>query len=69
VPGDHYEMTRAYRTGAPEPVLFVSLKRCPTQGLTQSFAEITDLGTATERLVEAKTRVLHFCRLTGYKGS
>lgn len=69
VPGDHYEMTRAYRGGAPEPVLFVSLKRCPTQSLSQSFAEITDLGTATERLVEAKTRVLHFCRLAGYKGS
>jgi 4-amino-4-deoxy-L-arabinose transferase-like glycosyltransferase len=69
VPSDHYEMTRAYRRGAPEPVLFVSLKRCPTQSLAQSFAEITDLGTATERLVEAKTRVLHFCRLAGYKGS
>jgi 4-amino-4-deoxy-L-arabinose transferase-like glycosyltransferase len=68
VPNDHYEMTRAYRSGAPEPVLFVSLKRCPTQSLSQSFAEITDLGIATERLVEAKTRVLHFCRLADYKG-
>jgi hypothetical protein len=69
VPGDHYEMTRAYTSGAPEPALFVSLKRCPTQSLSRSFGTVTDLGIATERLVEAKTRVLHFCRLAGYKGS
>jgi len=69
VPGDHYEMTRAYRSGAPEPVLFVSLKRCPTQSLSRPFAETSDLGVATERLIETKTRVLHFCRLAGYKGN
>jgi 4-amino-4-deoxy-L-arabinose transferase-like glycosyltransferase len=67
VPSDHYEMTRAYHSGAPEPVLFVSLKRCP-QSLAKSFGEVTDLGITTERLVEARTRVLHFCRVTGYKG-
>jgi 4-amino-4-deoxy-L-arabinose transferase-like glycosyltransferase len=69
VPGDHYEMTRGYRSGAPEPVLFVSLKRCPTQSLSRSFADVADLGIATERLVDTKSRVLHFCRLAGYKGS
>jgi 4-amino-4-deoxy-L-arabinose transferase-like glycosyltransferase len=69
VPGDHYEMTRAYTSGAPEPALFVSLKRCPTQSLSRSFGTVTDLGIATERLVETRTRVLHFCRLAGYKGS
>jgi len=32
-PSDQYEMTRAFTAGAPEPILFVSLKRCP-----ESFA-------------------------------
>lgn len=67
VPTDHYEMTRAYGSGAPEPVLFVSLKRCP-QSLGQSFAEVTELGTVDVPIVKTKTRVLHFCRLAGYKG-
>ncbi len=68
IPTDQYEMTRPYTRGAPEPVLFVSLKRCPTQSLARSFSEVTDLGVATERLVETRTRALHFCRLAGYKG-
>ncbi len=67
VPTDQYEMTRAYRQGAPEPVLFVSLKRCPAN-LKDSFGEVVELGTETELLVETKTRMLHFCRLSGYKG-
>ena len=67
VPTDQYEMTRAYRQGAPEPVLFVSLKRCPAN-LKNSFGEVVDLGTETKLLIETKTRMLHFCRLSGYKG-
>ncbi len=67
VPTDQYEMTRAYRQGAPEPVLFVSLKRCPSN-LKDSFGEVVELGTETEILVKTKTRMLHFCRLSGYKG-
>jgi 4-amino-4-deoxy-L-arabinose transferase-like glycosyltransferase len=67
IPTDQYEMTRSYTSGAPEPVLFVSLKRCP-QSLAESFGEVADLGVATKRLVETKTRLLHFCRLAGYKG-
>ena len=67
VPTDQYEMTRAYRQGAPEPVLFVSLKRCPAN-LKNSFGEVVELGTETRVLVETKTRILHFCRLSGYKG-
>jgi hypothetical protein len=66
-PTDHYEMTRAYGSGAPEPVLFISLKPCP-QRLGQSFVEVTDLGAVDVPIVKAKTRVLHFCRLAGYKG-
>ena len=67
VPTDQYEMTRAYGQGAPEPVLFVSLKRCPAN-LKNSFGEVVQLGTETKILVETKTRILHFCRLSGYKG-
>jgi 4-amino-4-deoxy-L-arabinose transferase-like glycosyltransferase len=66
-PTDHYEMTRAFASGAPEPVLFVSLKRCPRSVLA-SFREVTDLGAISEPMVKSKTRVLHFCRLAGYKG-
>jgi hypothetical protein len=66
-PTDHYEMTRAYASGAPEPVLFVSLKRCP-RGLLASFQKVNDLGVTSKPLVKSKTRVLHFCRLAGYKG-
>ena len=67
VPTDQYEMTRAYGQGAPEPVLFVSLKRCPAN-LKNSFGEVVELGTETKLLIETKTRILHFCRLSGYKG-
>ena len=31
--------------------------------LGQSFGEVTELGTVTVPVVEAKTRMLHFCRL------
>jgi 4-amino-4-deoxy-L-arabinose transferase-like glycosyltransferase len=65
-PTDHYEMTRAYTPGAPQPVLFVSLKRCP-RSVLESFREVTDLGVVSEPIVKSKTRQLHFCRLAGYK--
>lgn len=67
VPTDQYEMTRAYGAGAPEPVLFVSLKRCPPN-LNESFGEVTPLGTESELLTETKTRMLYFCRVAGFRG-
>ncbi|HEV7464185.1 MAG TPA: hypothetical protein VGN85_09830 [Methyloceanibacter sp.] len=42
-PSDQYEMTRAFTAGAPEPVLFVSLKRCP-ESFAKSFGTFTNLG-------------------------
>jgi hypothetical protein len=36
-------MTRAFTAGAPEPILFVSLKRCP-ESFATSFGTFTDLG-------------------------
>lgn len=67
-PSNHYEMTRAYGAGAPEPVLLVSLRPCPSRSLAQGFAVVSELGAATVPLVKDRARVLHFCRLAGYKG-
>jgi 4-amino-4-deoxy-L-arabinose transferase-like glycosyltransferase len=67
IPTDQYEVTRAYGAGAPQPVLFVSLKRCPSN-LRDSFGEVVELGTETKLVVETKTRMLHFCRLSYYRG-
>jgi 4-amino-4-deoxy-L-arabinose transferase-like glycosyltransferase len=66
-PTYHYEMTRPFTAASPEPVLFVSLKPCPAY-FTKSFGEFVRLGQQRVRLVEAKSRTLHFCRLAHYRG-
>jgi 4-amino-4-deoxy-L-arabinose transferase-like glycosyltransferase len=66
-PSNHYELTRPFTSAAREPVLFVSLNRCPPT-FTRSFGEFTDLGMQRVPLVKSKTRTLHFCRLAGYRG-
>jgi len=66
-PQDHYEMTRPFTAASPEPILFVSLRRCPAK-FAKSFGVFTHLGMQRMRLVEAKSRMLHFCRLADYKG-
>ncbi|MEX1060212.1 MAG: glycosyltransferase family 39 protein [Methyloceanibacter sp.] len=66
-PMDHYELTRPFTAASPEPVLFVSLRRCPGN-FAKSFGVFTHLGMERVRLVEAKSRMLHFCRLADYKG-
>lgn len=66
-PHDHYEMTRPFTAESPEPVLYVSLKRCPAS-LAKSFGQMTYLSVERVRLVENKSRLLHFCRLADYKG-
>jgi hypothetical protein len=66
-PQDHYQMTRPFTADAPEPILFVSLRRCPPR-FAKSFGSFTHLGMERVKLVEAKSRVLHFCRLADYKG-
>ena len=67
IPMDHYEMTRPFTAESPEPALFVSLRRCPAN-FAKSFGVFTHLGMQRVRLVEAKSRMLHFCRLADYKG-
>ena len=56
-----------WRQARPEPVLFVSLKRCP-RSLGQSFGRGRRARRRDVLVVETKTRVLHFCRLCGYNG-
>jgi 4-amino-4-deoxy-L-arabinose transferase-like glycosyltransferase len=68
VPMDHYQMTRPFTAASPEPILFVSLKRCPSQ-FQQSFGTFHHLGLQRVMLVKNKSRMLHFCRLAGYKGN
>jgi 4-amino-4-deoxy-L-arabinose transferase-like glycosyltransferase len=65
-PHDHYEMTRPFTAESPEPVLYVSLKRCRAS-LGKSFGQLKYLSVERVRLVESKSRLLHFCRLAGYK--
>ena len=66
-PQDHYEMTRPFTAASPEPVLFVSLGRCPAS-LAESFGQMDYLDIVEVPLVERRSRLLHFCRLADYKG-
>ena len=68
VPADHYEMTRPFSAKTPEPILYVSLLHCPAK-LANEFATFRRLSVERVPLVERKTRLLHFCRLSGYKGA
>ena len=66
-PRDHYELTRAFHKGSPEPVLLVSLRRSAGRA-GQLFATSE---TVAERDVPAGAgpkRQAMFFRLSGYKG-
>ena len=67
-PSDHYEMTRPFTAATPQPILFISLSKCPDKFL-KSFAEVNRLDVVPVPLIETRVRMLHFCRLAGYKGS
>jgi hypothetical protein len=67
-PSDHYEMTRPFTAATPEPVLFISLARCPEKFL-ESFADVSRLAVVPVPLIKTRVRMLHFCRLAGYKRS
>jgi hypothetical protein len=66
-PHDHYEMTRPFTAKEKEPILFISLRRCPPV-ITGAFTDFKLLGIERVGLVEARVRNVHFCRLAGYKG-
>ena len=67
VPMHHYEMTRPFTASTPEPILYVSLRRCPSR-FEELLGTVDDLGMQRVTLVKDEARVLHFCRLAGYKG-
>jgi len=66
-PHNHYEMTRPFTANTPEPILFVSFRRCPAT-ITQSFSEVTELAPVRVPLVKEDARTVYFCRLAGYRG-
>lgn len=67
VPANHFEMMRPYREGAPEPVLFVSLRADPRKAL-KKFRSVTFLGSETIPGGGRKGRTLRFYRLSGLAG-
>lgn len=64
LPSHHYELTRPFA----EPILYVSLRRCPDR-FQDLFATVDELGTQSVPVVKHEARVLHFCRLAGYRPS
>jgi 4-amino-4-deoxy-L-arabinose transferase-like glycosyltransferase len=65
-PAYHYEMTRPFTVSSPEPVLFVSLRKCPRDVLA-AFDSVTDLGTVDVPIGTQTKRTVHFCRLEGFR--
>jgi len=66
-PHNHYEMTRRFGSGTPEPILFVSFKPC-LEGITQAFSAVNAFPPAHVPLVKDKSRTVYTCRLAGFKG-
>jgi hypothetical protein len=66
-PANTFEMTRPYRTGAPQPVLFVSLRPQSREALNQ-FRPATSLGSETIPGGKSEGRTLRFYRLSGFTG-
>jgi hypothetical protein len=66
-PMNQYELTRAMSKDAPDPVLFVTQRKCPSHVIS-SFAESERLGSVDVPIVKDKSRAIFFCRLEGYKG-
>jgi 4-amino-4-deoxy-L-arabinose transferase-like glycosyltransferase len=64
-PANHFELTRRYRPGAPEPVLFVSLRADPRKALKE-FKLVTFLGSETLPGGGREGRTLRFYSLSGF---
>lgn len=67
-PHHHYEMTRPFVAGTPEPVLLVSLRAC-RKGIARHFDSVTLLPPVEIPLVRNQTRTLHACALSGFRGA
>jgi 4-amino-4-deoxy-L-arabinose transferase-like glycosyltransferase len=67
VPANHFELTRPYRAGGPEPVLFVSLRE-QSHAATDQFKSATFLGSETIPGGGREGRTLRFYSLAGFIG-
>ena len=65
-PRDHYELSRAYGRGSPEPVLLVSLRRSAGR-LGDRFAVVEPLEDREVRVGGSAVRRVAFYRLEGFK--
>ncbi len=66
-PHHHYQMTRPFVAGVPEPVLLVSLHSC-RRSISKKFERMTPLEPVEIPLVSNRTRTLYACALSGYRG-
>lgn len=66
-PRDHYEMTRPFGPGAPEPVLLASFKR-DAGAITARFANVESVGARDLPAGRSATRRVNFYSLSGYRG-
>lgn len=66
-PANHFEMMSPYRMGAPEPVLFASL-RAQSRAALKKFRSVTFLGSETLPGGGRKGRTLRFYSLSGFLG-
>jgi 4-amino-4-deoxy-L-arabinose transferase-like glycosyltransferase len=64
-PKDHYELTRAYPKGGPEPVILVSLTAEPTR-ITQAFQKVEPIATRAVPAGSSEVRRVTFHALAGY---
>lgn len=64
---DHYELTRPFSAGSPEPVLLVGLRQ-DVGGVLEKFAAADPLGSKELAAGLGKPRTIRFFRLTGFKG-
>ncbi|WP_244505575.1 ArnT family glycosyltransferase [Methyloceanibacter stevinii] len=66
-PHHHYQMTRPFVAGVPEPILLVSVHSC-RRGIIGKFDNVTELPPVQVPLVRNQTRTLYACVLSGYHG-
>lgn len=66
-PQNHFELTRPYVDGSPEPVLLVSFRR-EAGDITSRFSTVTQVRRIELAAGHGKPRTLTFYRLSGFRG-
>jgi len=65
-PQDHYELTRPFRAGSPEPVLLVALRPDATP-ITSRFTKVEPLGTRKLPAGAGPQRTVNYFLLSGFR--